>query len=167
VVSDQLSVGGNFAPNTFTDHWSLILRSNMNEQMTTQLAAVAERLAAAAESLERAMGERDGLAAKVDRIVASIDERAETESAGAKELEQRLAALERENAELKTKAAELHAHAGTGRKTISPLVSGLLSKSGVEEARFDPATLDKALSSLALDQRVAVKAEMARAGMIE
>jgi hypothetical protein len=50
---------------------------------------------------------------------------------------------------------------------MSPLVSGLLAKSGIEEARFDSATLDKALSSLSLDQRIAVKAEMARAGLIE
>jgi hypothetical protein len=133
-------------------------RSNMDEQMTNQLAAVAERLAAAAESLERALSERDALAAKVDRIVASIDERAATQLTGMRELEQRAAGLERENAELKASA---------GRKTMSPLVAGLLTKNGIDDARFDAATLDKALSSLPIDQRVAVKAEMARAGLIE
>ncbi len=138
----------------------------MDEQLTNQLAAVAERLAAAAESLERALAGRDELAAKVDRIVAAIDDRATL--AAATELEQRAAALERENAELKAQAGELKAEAlRGGRKTLSPLVSGLLAKSGVEEAHFDSAALDKALAPLTLDQRIAVKAEMARAGMIE
>ena len=124
----------------------------MDEQITNQLAAVAERLAAAAEALEKA------LADKVDRIVAAIDDCVTTTM---KQADERAAALERENAELKAQAQR------NGRKTLSPLVSGLLAKNGMDEARFDSAALDKALAALSLDQRIAVKAEMARAGMIE
>jgi hypothetical protein len=46
----------------------------------------------------------------------------------------------------------------------------LLAKSSVADidaaGHMDLAALDKALSSLSLDQRIAVKAEMARAGLI-
>jgi hypothetical protein len=42
----------------------------------------------------------------------------------------------------------------------------LLAKSGAEGERLEPAALDKTLQSLSVEQRIAVKAEMARAGMI-
>ena len=51
----------------------------MNEEMTQQLVATAERLANAAEALDRVLGRLDGqqeaLNAKVDRIVAAVEER--------------------------------------------------------------------------------------------
>ena len=56
------------------------------------------------------------------------------------------------------------------RKTLSPAMSALLAKSGIadlEPGHIDAAALDKTLSSLSVEQRIAVKAEMARAGMIE
>ncbi len=53
------------------------------------------------------------------------------------------------------------------RKTLSPAVSALLAKSGVEAAALEGTALDKALSGLSVDQRIAVKAELARAGVIE
>jgi hypothetical protein len=63
---------------------------------------------------------------------------------------------------LKAQAARLT------RKTLSPVVSALLGKGGEESAeRLNPAVLDKTLQALSVEQRIAVKAEMARAGMIE
>ena len=58
--------------------------------------------------------------------------------------------------------------AASQRKTLAPFVSMLLTKSGVDDPNVstDSAVLDKALASLSLEQRVAVKAEMARAGLI-
>ena len=56
--------------------------------------------------------------------------------------------------------------AAAQRKTLAPFVSMLLTKSGVDDPSADSAVLDKALTSLSLEQRVAVKAEMARAGLI-
>ena len=77
-------------------------------------------------------------------------------------LRQRVAELEKTNTELKAQAARLT------RKTLPPLVTALLSKSGVDSAdRIDAATLDKTLASLSVEQRIAVKAQMARAGIIE
>ena len=141
----------------------------MDEQLTNQLMASAEKLAAAAASLENAVARLDAqheaLNAKVERIVAAVDEslavRADS-GADAKQLQARVAELEQANNELKAQAARLT------RKTLPPLVSTLLSKSMGEAApTLDPAVLDKALGSLSLEQRIAVKAEMARAGMIE
>lgn len=133
----------------------------MDEQLMTQLAGSAQQLAAAAGALESALARleasHEALSAKVERIVAAIDERP---ADGAAELKSRIAELERDNAELKAQATRLH------RKTLPPLVTTLLAKHEVGEG-LDSAALDKALTPLSVEQRMAVKAEMARAGMIE
>jgi len=144
----------------------------MNEEMTQQLAATAERLANAAEALDRVLGRLDGqqeaLNAKVDRIVAAVEEQTEetitkqrTEIDNSQALQQRVAELEKNNNVLKAQAARL------ARKTLPPLVTAVLSKNSEAGDRLDAAVLDKTLQSLTVDQRIAVKAEMARAGMIE
>jgi len=145
----------------------------MNDEMTQQLVATAERLANAAEALDRVLGRLDGqqeaLNAKVDRIVAAVEERvdetdehhARTDSDEAHVLKQRVTELEKTNNDLKAQATRL------ARKTLPPLVSALLSKNGEAGDRVEAAVLDKTLQSLTVDQRIAVKAEMARAGMIE
>jgi hypothetical protein len=156
---------------------------------TDNLGDATARLAAAAEALEqtiaRISASHDALHSKVDRIIAAIDEHAFTVPA-TEDLERRIAALEHENTQLKAAAetkmtatttdagappmsAGVADHAGnTTRKTLAPFVSMLLSKSGVDEPAIssDSALLDKALASLSVEQRVAVKAEMARAGII-
>jgi predicted RNase H-like nuclease (RuvC/YqgF family) len=141
----------------------------MNEEMTQQLVATADRLASAAETLDRVLEKLDSqqsaLNAKVDRIVAAVEERSgeaeyEPSPNRAQKLEARVAELEKANGELKAQAARLT------RKTLSPLVSALLAKSGDSGERLEPAVLDKTLQSLSVEQRIAVKAEMARAGMI-
>jgi len=139
----------------------------MNEEMTQQLAATAGRLANAAEALDRVLekldSQQEALNAKVDRIVAAVEERPEGdgESARAHRLEQRVAELEKANTELKAQAARMT------RKTLSPLVTAVLSKSGADPGdKLDPAVVDKTLQSLSVEQRIAVKAEMARAGFI-
>lgn len=137
-------------------------------EMIDQLSAAADRLANAAETLGRVLGKLDAqqeaLNAKVDRIVAAVEER-ETEIAatsGTRELEARVAQLEKANSDLKAQAARLT------RKTLSPFVAALLAKNNSEPSeRLDAAALDKTLQSLSVEQRIAVKAEMARAGMIE
>jgi predicted RNase H-like nuclease (RuvC/YqgF family) len=140
----------------------------MNEEMTQQLAATAERLASAAETLDRVLQKLDSqqevLNAKVDRIVAAVEDRpmGDNDPDRARKLEQRVAELEKANNELKAQAARMT------RKTLSPLVTALLSKGGTEPGdRLDPAVVDKTLQSLSVEQRIAVKAEMARAGMID
>jgi peptidoglycan hydrolase CwlO-like protein len=145
----------------------------MNEEMTEQVVATAARLASAAETLDRVLdkldAQQEALNAKVDRIVAAVEERSAHaddhrgwEGDRPDRLERRVAELEKTNADLKAQAARM------ARKTLSPLLTALLSKGGNEPGeRLDPAILDKTMQSLSVEQRIAVKAEMARAGMID
>jgi hypothetical protein len=138
----------------------------MNDEMVQQMMASAEKLASATEALDRVLSKLDAqqeaLNAKVDRIVAAVEETIAAAGTGTgTDLQQRMAELEKSNADLKAQAARL------ARKTLSPAVSALLAKNEVEGERFDAAVLDKTLSVLSVEQRMAVKAEMARAGMIE
>ena len=143
----------------------------MNEEMVQQMLAAAERLAAATETLDRVLGKLDAqqeiLNAKVDRIVAAIEEsvtqtteRRQVEAAETN-MQQRVAQLEKSNTDLKAQASRLT------RKTLSPVVSALIGKDEIEGERLDPAVLNKTLAALSVEQRIAVKAELARAGMIE
>jgi len=144
----------------------------MDAETTQQLLATAERLASAAETLDRVLEKLDAqqaaLNAKVDRIAAAVEERVADvseitdETNWPRKLRERIAELEKANSDLKWQAARL------SRKTLSPLVTALLSKSSVEVGdKLDSGALDKTLQSLSVEQRIAVKAEMARAGMIE
>jgi len=153
----------------------------MNEEMVQQLMATAERLANAAESLDRVLGKLDeqqqALNAKVDRVVAAVDEQgsrpaghdeattsvASLSQGGLRQLQERVAELEKSNSDLKAQAARM------ARKTLPPMVSAILAKSGTDTGgeKIDKAVLDKTLGSLSVEQRIAVKAELARAGMIE
>jgi len=143
----------------------------MNEEMVQQMLAAAERLAAATETLDRVLGKLDAqqeiLNAKVDRIVAAVEEsvtqtteRRQVEAAETN-MQQRVAQLEKSNTDLKAQASRLT------RKTLSPVVSALIGKDEIEGERLDPAVLNKTLAALSVEQRIAVKAELARAGMIE
>lgn len=143
----------------------------MDTETSQQLLATAERLASAAETLDRVLEKIDSqqaaLNAKVDRIAAAVEERVSDVSETADEinwprkLKERIAELEKANNDLKGQAARL------SRKTLSPLVTALLSKSVEVGDKLDLGALDKTLQSLSMEQRIAVKAEMARAGMIE
>jgi ABC-type transporter Mla subunit MlaD len=133
----------------------------MNEELTTQLAAASERFAAAAEALERTLARLDEQSGKIDRLVATIDE---SDATARRTLEDRIGELERANQELKAQAVR----AAAQRKTLPPLVTAILAKNGCEPAeKIDAEVLDKTLAALSVEQRIAVKSEMARAGLIE
>ena len=144
----------------------------MNEETMNNFATTAERLAGAAETLERVLNnieaQQEQIVSKVDRIVAAVEERyfaqgaeqhaSESES---NELSNRVAELEKANLDLKAQATRL------ARKTFSPLVSALLGKFENDGADMNSGVLDKTLSALSVEQRIAVKAEMARAGILK
>jgi hypothetical protein len=143
----------------------------MNEETVQQMMVAAERLAAATETLDRVLGKLDAqqemLNAKIDRIVAAVEEsvtqvgeRREEDRPGA-ELQERVLQLEKSNADLKAQASRMT------RKTLSPVVSALIGKNEIEGDRLDPGMLNKTLAALSVEQRIAVKAELARAGMID
>jgi predicted RNase H-like nuclease (RuvC/YqgF family) len=146
-------------------------RKRMNEEMVQQLMTTAERLANAAESLDRVLGrldaQQEALSTKVDRIVAAVEEhpshelRARGESAS--QLQGRMAELEKSNADLKAQAARM------ARKTLPPMVSAILAKASGESGneKIDKGVLDKTLQTLSVEHRIAVKSELARAGIID
>lgn len=142
----------------------------MDDEAVQRLMATAERLATAAESLDRVLGRLDeqqqALNVKVDQIAASVDLGASGESENeetTRQLRERVAELEKSNSELRAQASRM------ARKTLPPMVSAILAKSGTDESseKIERAVLDKTLQSLSVEQRIAVKAELARAGMIE
>jgi hypothetical protein len=151
-------------------HYSLLTTPNspkeqpMNEELTQQFLSTASRLAAAAESLESVLSRidstNDAVCTKIDRIIAAVD--SDVASPRITQLEARIAELERTNTDLKAQAAR------SARKTLPPLVTALLAKNGLDShERIDPAILDKTLAPLSVEQRIAVKAQMARAGIID
>lgn len=142
----------------------------MKPEIEQQLITTTDRLAQAAETLSATLtrldARHDELTAKIERIIAAIETDA-GEEADRKALEARIVELERANTDLKAQA-ERRASIVAARKTLPPLVTALLAKSGVEpEEKLDPTTLDKTLASLSVEQRIAVKGQMARAGLID
>jgi uncharacterized protein involved in exopolysaccharide biosynthesis len=124
---------------------------------------VIDRLEAAATALERTLAwleERQAaLTGEVEKISATVEQ-----SRREAELEEKLAAAEAQLAELKAAAAVTHAAFAQRRTTA---VSEMLAKHGIAgDEPVDVRTLDQALSGLALEQRIAVKSQLARAGAI-
>ncbi len=122
---------------------------------------IAERLEAATTLLERTLSwleERQG-AGEVARISATVEQ-----SRREVELAEKLAAAERELVELKAAAAP--AVLNTLRRTIPAATSEMLAKHGVGDGPVDVRTLDAALAGLSLEQRIAVKSQLLRAGAI-
>jgi seryl-tRNA synthetase len=124
---------------------------------------IAVRLEAATTLLERTLNwleERQGaLTGEVERISATVEQsRRETELAG------KLAEAERELAELKASSASTVMN--PLRKTLPAVTSEMLAKHGIGDGPVDVRTLDAALVGLSLEQRIAVKSQLLRAGSI-
>jgi ATP-dependent Lon protease len=122
---------------------------------------IAERLEAATTQLERTLNwleERQGvLSGEVERISATVEQsRRETE------LAEKLAAAERELAEVKAAANPVNPL----RRTMPAATAEMLAKHGIGDGPVDVQALDAALSGLSLEQRIAVKAQLLRAGAI-
>lgn len=107
------------------------------EEMTVEMVEVLEKLLVAVEKL----GEE-----RVGAIVATVDSEREAE-------------LERRLEEAEAKIAELSATTG-GRKTAATGTMMAKHHEGSNEG------VDAALTSLSVEQRIAVKSELLRAGVI-
>ena len=146
--------------------------SKMDKQKTEQLIAVSQRMAEVAEALSATVAtmqaQHDELAAKIERIVAAVETGAQNEDAGA--LRARVAELEAANADLNAqldKRETRNEKPAAGRKTVPPIIGALLAKSGVEVTDgMDAAALDASLTPLSIEQRIAVKSQLAKAGLI-
>jgi len=134
-------------------------------ETTSDTAALASRLAQATQSLADALSNLNGqfasIHAKIDRIVAAVDDGELQASASDTALNTKVAELEKANHDLKAQGAAAR------RKTLSPVVTALLAKEGVEgDALIETPVVEKALAGLSIEQRIAVKAELARAGFL-
>lgn len=127
---------------------------------------IVQRLEAAAALLERTLSRLDeriaaaeGLSGNIDRITATVEQ-----SRRESELADKLASAEREIRELK--AATTAPPLSVMRRTVPAATSDMLAKHGIGEGPVDVRTLDAALSGLSLEQRIAVKSQLLRAGAI-
>jgi len=93
----------------------------------------------------------------VERISATVEP-----SPREMELTEKLAAAERELIELRAASAGLNPL----RRTVPSATSEMLAKHGIGEGPVDVRTLDAALAGLSLEQRIAVKSQLLRAGAI-
>lgn len=146
----------------------------MRENNVVDLMEATERLEAVAEALETAaerLSERQvALVAEaqehVGRIVATV------ETAREAELERRLAEAEARIVTLTAAASAPQPAQGAGRKTLGAGLTSMLAKQGVAldlgaaGTPVEAGALDAALGSLSIEQRIAVKAEMRRAGLL-
>lgn len=130
------------------------------------LNASMEKLNAAASLLERmvAVLEQQHAVAtgEVQKIVAEVDGGV-VYSERELELERRLAHAEQQIAELRAQESR----AASMRKTLPATTTQLLAKQGITSLdSIEAGALDAALTGLSLEQRIAVKSQLLRAGVL-
>jgi len=125
-----------------------------------------ERLEAAATLLERTLGWLEDrqrvLSCEVEKISATVETTRREE-----ELVSKLATVERELTNLKATASGsegLPKGLQPLRRTLPTATVDMLAKHGLGEGAVELQTLDAALVGLSLEQRIAVKSQLRRAG---
>lgn len=136
------------------------------ERSLESLAATLEGLTAAAGALEQAVTrleiQHSAMSGQVERIVATVDVPAGQDRIA--ELERRLQEAMGQIAEMK---AQSSAPVSTGRKTLAAPAIALLAKQGISNLdSLEAGSLDAAMSSLSIEQRIAVKSQLLRAGLL-
>ncbi|HEV2463052.1 MAG TPA: hypothetical protein VGT04_04555 [Acidobacteriaceae bacterium] len=136
----------------------------MEIEANDMLSASVERLNAAASLLERMaaqLEERGMVAAEVQKITAEVDRDVTTEREV--ELQRRLAVAEQQIAEMRAQEAKI----ASTRKTLPATTAQLLAKQGITSLdSIEAGALDAALTGLSLEQRIAVKSQLLRAGIV-
>ena len=131
--------------------------------METEQREIVERLEAATAGIEKTLSwleeRQGGLSGEVDRISATVEQ-----SRRELELADKLAAAEKELSDLKAAAA--HTATNPLRRTLPASTSEMLAKHGIGDGPVDVRTLDAALNGLSLEQRIAVKTQLLRAGAV-
>ncbi len=135
-------------------------------EMTVQMAdRLADRLEAAATLLERTVGwlEERATQGEVPRISATVETTLREE-----ELLAKLESVERELAEVRAAAVAqaLPKSLESLRRTLPSATAEMLAKHGIGEGVVEVRALDAALQGLSLEQRIAVKSQLRRAGAV-
>jgi glycerol-3-phosphate O-acyltransferase len=132
------------------------------EKLST-VAGLLERTVAYLEQREASM------TGDVQKIVAAVEQGTEP-TRRELELEQKLAAAEQQIAELQAQAAAqrgTESRSASVRKTLPATTTQLLAKQGITALEsIEAGALDAALTGLSLEQRIAVKAQLMRAGAL-
>jgi hypothetical protein len=135
----------------------------MELENNDMLSASIERLNAAAGLLERTLlqlEQREASTGDVQKIVAEVESGFSEREL---ELERRLAQAEQQIAELRAQESK----GGSARKTLPAATTHLLAKQGVTSVdSIEAGSLDAALTGLSLEQRIAVKSQLLRAGIL-
>jgi hypothetical protein len=136
------------------------------ESIFASLGESIERLGAAASLLERTVAwleQREPVTAgAVERMTAAVESQNEWMERE-RELRLKLEAAEQQIAELRGQSSRTAAT----RQTLPPSTTQLLAKQGISVVdSIQAGALDAALAGLSLEQRIAVKAELFRAGLL-
>jgi hypothetical protein len=123
----------------------------MEDNKVMDLIEATQRLEAVTASLEAAAAK---LTEQQLEKITAVDASRESD------LERRLAEAESRLAELTAVSAS---QASAGRKTLPANTATMLAKQGQP---LESSTIDAALASLGIEQRIAVKAELLRAGLL-
>lgn len=120
-----------------------------------------ERLSATTSLLERVvmlLEQREPAAAgAVEKMTAAVEGQSE------QELLKKLEAVEQQIAELRAQSSPVAA----ARQTLPASTMQLLAKQGISTVEsIQAGTLDAALTGLSIEQRIAVKSQLMRAGML-
>jgi ABC-type Fe3+-citrate transport system substrate-binding protein len=138
------------------------------DTMTESLQRMETRLEAAAALLERTVGLMEERTGDVGRLVAAVETR--QASGREAELEQKLQSAEQQIAELRAqieKGSEPRAGLPSPRRTVPASTAQFLAKQGITTLEsIEAGALDAALNGLSLEQRLAVKAQLLRAGVV-
>ena len=132
---------------------------NEERELAARLEAATGLLSKMLNCLDERLATANALSGEVERISATVELSRREEELAAK-----LAAAEQELEELK--AAGTPAPLNPLRKTIPASTTEMLAKHGIGEGPVDVRALDAALSGLSLEQRIAVKTQLLRAGAI-
>lgn len=130
------------------------LRESM-ERMEARIEAAASLFERTVALLEERESERSG---EVRKIVAAV------ESSREAELKKKLEAAEQQIAELQ---AQTGTQTGSLRRTVSAGTAQFLAKQGITSLdSLEAGAVDAALNGLSIEQRIVVKAQLLRAGVL-
>ncbi|MFZ0271766.1 MAG: hypothetical protein WAL34_07940 [Acidobacteriaceae bacterium] len=120
------------------------------------------RIEAAASLFERAAAQIEERQGEVQKIVAAVETSREAE------LRTKLEAAEQQIAELRAQMeARPEAPPQAARRTVPATTAQFLAKQGIPSLEsLEAGALDAALNGLSLEQRIAVKAQLLRAGVV-
>jgi hypothetical protein len=150
---------------------SMVTLSESLEQIEARMVARIEAAAALFERAATLFDERESsVSGEVRKIVAAVETTREVE------LQKKLETAEQQIADLRAQIesqlesrieAKSETHSNAARKTVPASTAQFLSRQGITTLEsLEAGALDAALSGLGLEQRIAVKAQLLRAGVV-